>query len=143
MARLAHTYDCPDTNAIITDIPQFTVFSSEEANDVHIISTVQIKLPPVNADDGTAVFVFWRIEVEDELYNTYIWDDYNLADDVSKADMKTAIRSHLATYVRKLTISGSSIIDAYTDELSGNIVKKSTSSVFTAITDRGFGEKTA
>ena len=113
MARLAHTYDCPDTNAIITDIPQFTVFSSEEANDVHIISTVQIKLPPVNADD------------------------------VSKADMKTAIRSHLATYVRKITISGSSIIDAYTDELSGNIVKKSTSSVFTAITDRGFGEKTA
>ena len=97
----------------------------------------------MNADDATAVFAFWRIEIQDQLYNTYIWDDYNLADDVSKADMKTAIISHLTTYVRKITISGSLIIDAYTDPISGNIIKKSTESVLTAITDRGFGEKTA
>ena len=140
MARLAHTYDCPDTNAIMVDYPKFTTFSTQESNDVIVKSTIHVKLPPLGASAGTAVFICWRFEVEDSLYNTYIWDDYNVASDANKATIKLAIKNHLKSYVRKITTSGDLIVDSYINPESGDIIKKSDEVVLSSISAKGQGE---
>lgn len=107
MPELAHTYDCPDTNAILVQDPFFTTFTLAEAQACLIDYTAKINLPVHTAPDGgSPAFAYWEISVIDQLENRYTWWDFNLASGASNADIKTAIIDHLVLYVRKFTTSG-------------------------------------
>ena len=73
-------------------------FTDLQANACLIISTTKV------SHDGT--FNHWEIVVEDGDDNRYTWLDFRLAEGASKADVKSAILSHLTDQMVKMPTKG-------------------------------------
>ena len=113
MAKETSTYEIKNR---YTDSTKY--FTEDQANTCLIISTTKV------SHDGT--FNHWRIVVEDAEGNRYTWLDFRLAEGASKANVKSAILSHITDQMIKIPTNG-----AYDHDY-----KRTTS----APSDRGEGE---
>lgn len=73
-------------------------FTNEEALD----SVLKKATKFYHSIDGSNVFQYWIIQVEDRDGNLYEWRDFSLSQTATKATIKSAIQAHLTTNVDKI-----------------------------------------